>query len=112
MCTCVACCQRLAKEFCRLFVLFQAQFGCQHCVSIILVALRKKYFTSNEEINNQNNFSKIMLTYFVNRLKCHLGINFIRFRICLHKKYVPSAQLVKHKKERKKKIQLNYKWGN
>lgn len=41
-------------------------------------------------------FSKRMLTYFVHRLKRHLGINFIGFRICLHKKYVWCAQLVKH----------------
>jgi len=95
--TCVACCQRLAKEFCWLFVLLQTQFRCQHCVSIILVVLREKNSSFPlKKSTTKIAFSKRMLTYFVHRLKRHLGINFIGFRICLHKKYVSCAQLVKH----------------
>lgn len=46
--TCVARRQRFAKELRWLLVLLQAQFRCQHCISIILKHIQKTYFNFTE----------------------------------------------------------------
>jgi len=56
--------------------------------------LRKNSSFPFKKSTTKITFSKRMPTYFVHRLKRHLGINFIAFRICLHKKYVSCAQLM------------------
>jgi hypothetical protein len=111
MSACVARRQRLAKEFHWLLVLLETQFRCQHCVSIILKLDAEMLFFFFKKRRSIYTAQKPQrpLTYFANRLKRHLSINFISFRICLRKKkgFFPIISKSGKEKEHKKgRLQL------